>query len=110
MPKQEVRGGVYLMKVTTAYVEQFKSLLEELTQFAISWIGGEITSIEGPTRTSEIGPDAVMTEINPVEYPNIVISLIENEGRIVGTRISHVDYVVPVVEVPPPTAMLAQDA
>jgi hypothetical protein len=51
-----------------------------------------------------------MTEINPVEYPNILISLIESEGRIVGTRISHVDYVVPVVEVPPPTAMLAQDA
>tara|TARA_B100002052_G_scaffold275688_1_gene279769 strand:+ start:7068 stop:7364 length:297 start_codon:yes stop_codon:yes gene_type:complete len=98
------------MKITTEYVNEFEAILKEITQFSMSWIRGEITSIEGPTRTSEVGPGAIMTEINPVEYPNILISLIESEGRIVGTRISHVDYVVPVVEVPPPTAMLAQDA
>tara|TARA_Y100001937_G_C6859354_1_gene215651 strand:+ start:101 stop:400 length:300 start_codon:yes stop_codon:yes gene_type:complete len=92
------------------FYNEFEEILAQLTQFAKAWIRGEITSIEGPTRTEALDQDAEMTIINPTEWPNITITLIEKGGRILGTRIGHVEYTVPVIEVPSPTAMMAQDA
>ena len=63
-----------------------------------------------PLATFEPMPGMFVTEINPTQWPNILISIIENDGRMVGTRISHVEYTLPVIEVPPPTAMMASDA
>ena len=92
------------------FYNEFEEILAQLTQFAKAWIRGEITSIEGPTKVELIGPGAEMTEIHPKKWPNITITLIEKDGRILGTRIGHVDYTVPVIEVPSPTAMMASDA
>tara|TARA_Y100000592_G_scaffold51093_1_gene80712 strand:+ start:500 stop:796 length:297 start_codon:yes stop_codon:yes gene_type:complete len=89
---------------------EFEEVLGELVEFARAWIRGEVTDIDGPTRNFEPMPDMLVTEINPVQWPNILISIIENDSRMVGTRISHVEYTLPVIEVPPPTAMMAQDA
>jgi DNA-directed RNA polymerase subunit F len=94
----------------TDFINEFESALDYLTQFAKAWIRGEITDLEGPSRTEVIGPDAIMTEIHPADWPNLTVTLIEKESRILGTRIGLAEYMVPVIEVPPPTAMMASDA
>ena len=94
----------------TTFIEEFETALDYLTQFAKAWIRGEITNLEGPTRTEVIGPDAIMTEIHPSDWPKLTVTLVEKEGRILGTRIGLAEYTVPVIEVPSPTAVMEQDA
>lgn len=94
----------------TGFINEFEEALDYLTQFAKTWIRGEITNLEGPTRTEVIGPDALMTEIYPTDWPNLTVTLIEKEGRILGTRIGLAEYTVPVIEVPSPTAVMEKDA
>ena len=89
---------------------EFEEVLEELVEFARAWIRGEVTDIGGPTRNFEPTPGMFVTEINPEQWPTLLISIIENYGRMIGTRISHAEYTLPVIEVPPPTAMMASDA
>ena len=98
------------MSPTEEHDMGFEEIFDELIEFSRKWMRGEVTDIDGPTRNFEPMPGMFVTEINPVQWPNIVISIIENEDRIVGTRISHAEYTLPIIEVPPPTAMVAKDA
>ena len=86
-------GGVPLMKSEEQAHNEFEEVLGRLVEFARSLDSeGEVTDIDGPTRNFEPMPGMFVTEINPTQWPNLCDFNHENDGRMVGTRISHVEY------------------
>ncbi len=100
------------MPISEEAIDVFETAMKAILEFAHGMLDGSISDIEGPTFEGHYGEEHTIMEVQPEKYPHITLTFLSetNSNRFVSCRIRHSDYYLPSLEIPPPTAMMMNDA